>query len=62
MTLAMLFLVVAILVSLFIVGIVKGIIVYHRRKGVKANPNSNITAHKGKQIFVFVYVSTMYDR
>ena len=50
MTLAILLLVVAMLVLLFIVGIVKGIVVYHTRKGVKAKPNSNISAHRGTQI------------
>ena len=54
MTLAILLLVVAMIVSLFIVGIVLGIIVYYKRKGVKAKPNSNITAHKGKQSFALV--------
>ena len=50
MTLAILLLVVAMVVSLVIVGIVQGIAVYYMRKGVKATPNSNITAYKGMQI------------
>ena len=54
MTLAILLLVVAMFVSLVIVGIVQGIVVYYTRKCVKEKPNSNVTAHRGTQIFALV--------
>ena len=47
MTLAILLLVVAMLVSLVPAGIVLGIIVYDMRKSVKSMQNFSITAHKG---------------
>ena len=47
MTLAILLLVVAMLVSLLPAVIVLGIIVYDTRKSVKSMLNSSITAHKG---------------
>ena len=50
MTVAILLLVVAMLLSLVIVGIVQGIFVYHMKKGVKSKQLSSIlTAHKGTQ-------------
>ena len=50
MTLVILLLVVAMFVSLVIMGIVQAIYVYHKLKGVKSTSNSNITADKGTQI------------
>ena len=50
MTLATMLLVVGMLVSLVIVSIVLGVIVYHMRKSAMSMPNSNITAHKGPLI------------
>ena len=50
MTWATLLVVVAVLVSLVIVGIVQGISVYHMMKGVKSKLNANIIGHKGPQI------------
>ena len=40
-------LVVAIFVSLVIISIVLGVIVYHKRKRAKSTTDSNLTAHKG---------------
>ena len=49
MTVAILLLVVAMLLSLVIVGIAQGISVYHMKKGLKSKRSSILTAHKGTQ-------------
>ena len=64
MTWTILLLVVAVLLSLVIVGIVQGIFVYHMIKGVKSklHVNANITAHKGPQIQIKCYTCTQLVR
>ena len=60
MTLAILLLVVAMPVLIVTISIVQAIYVYHKLKGVKSTPNSNITTRKGPLIDIVLYTHTTY--
>ena len=56
---AILFLVVAMLVSLVTVSIVQGMIIFQLKKGVKLKPDLNINAHTGWKVFVVIWLCSI---